>query len=1135
MNPCHILVVEDEAIVAMDLEDRLTAMGYRLAGVTVSGERALELVRHQRPDLVLMDIRLQGDMDGIETAEEMRRQFHVPVIFLTAYSEDATLERLKLAEPFGYILKPFNDRELKSTIEIALYKHRAEEEMRRLNRLYDVLSQVNQSVVRCRSREELLPTVCRLVVERGGMDLAWIGWLDPETSRIDPVAHFGDRFDILSHAQFYADDRPEGQGNPGKAVREGKPFVCNECGGGVCAYPSSMSPAHFGLLSCASFPLRFQGEVWGALNVCAAESGSFREREVQLLEEVAFDISFALDKIEGDIRRESAQEELAAERVRLRTLISTIPDLVWLKDAQGVYLVGNPAFECFMGVKEADLLGKTDYDFFPRALAEFFRTHDHNAVLAGKPTVNEEWVTYASDGRHVLLETIKTPMLDEQGQLVGVLGIARDITVARKAQEELHESEERFRLAMEATSDGLWDWDVSGGAVYYSPNYFRMLGYEPLEGPGKIDDWLDLVHPEDRERILAANEACIRNDAPAFSVEFRMRSHDGTWRWILGRGKATRRDPAGHALRMIGTHVDITERKRAEREIKRNEENALQLARENAIMVEIGRIISSTLDIDEIYEGFSEEVKKLIPFDRIVINMIDVEEGEVRNVYMAGDELHDRNVRDIYPLEGSGNAEMVRTKSALLIQTEEFDAYRDRFPMLASTFEAGFRSIMNIPLFSKGKTIGGLLLRSRKPFAYTDKEVKLAERIGSQIAGAIANAQLYAQRIEAEHRRAVAEAQLRQAQKMESLGTLAGGIAHDFNNILGIIVGYAQMAQWNAGEGNKASGDLQQVLRAAGRAKDLVQQILAFSRQHGQEKNPVQVGLIVKEALKMLRSSLPSTIDIQSNVASKSTILADPTQIHQVLMNLCANAAHAMGDGGTLEVNLMDIHLRAEDVPPHSGLQPGPHVCLTVKDTGVGIDPAIIDRIFDPFFTTKGVGVGTGLGLAVVHGIVKSHGGSIDVGSLPGKGTTFEVFFPTIGRTRNVEQTGGPLPRGRGRILVVDDEPALAMVMRAILERLGYAVDCRTSSVEALDAFRNQPADMPFDLVITDMTMPQLTGAELARQLHQLQPDLPIILCTGFSDRIDAEKAKELGMRGFCLKPVVLKDLAELVRKALQR
>ena len=325
MKPTSILVVEDEAVVAMNIEDRLAAMGYELAGSVPSGEEALTLVARQRPDLALMDIRLQGAMDGITAAEEIRSRFQLPVVFLTAFSEEATLERAKRAEPYGYILKPFDDRELKSVIEIAIYKHRAEAEILRLNRLYDVLSMVNQTVLRVSSPEELLPAVCRLVVERGAIDLAWIGRLDPVTSRIIPVAHFGTQSEILEDAEFFANGRPEGQGSQGKAIREGEPFVCNECVTADCLYPSSLAPARFGFQSCGSFPIRFQGRIWGVFSLCVRQAGFFRQREIELLREVAMDVSFALDMIEGEARRRRAEASLREREDFIRTILDHLP------------------------------------------------------------------------------------------------------------------------------------------------------------------------------------------------------------------------------------------------------------------------------------------------------------------------------------------------------------------------------------------------------------------------------------------------------------------------------------------------------------------------------------------------------------------------------------------------------------------------------------------------------------------------------------------------------------------------------------------------------------------------------------------------------------------------------------------
>lgn len=390
-------------------------------------------------------------------------------------------------------------------------------------------------------------------------------------------------------------------------------------------------------------------------------------------------------------------------------------------------------------------------------------------------------------------------------------------------------------------------------------------------------------------------------------------------------------------------------------------------------------------------------------------------------------------------------------------------------------------------------------------------------------------------RKKAEEERLRVEAQLRQAQKMEALGTLAGGIAHDFNNILGIIMGYTEMARLQAGEDDGAmQKELHQVLAAAHRAKDLVLQILAFSRRSEQANQPVQPALLAKEVLKMLRASLPSTIEIKSDVASRSVVMADPTQIHQVLMNLCTNAAHAMREsGGVLDVKLYDVQFMPEDPRPF-GLNPVPHVCLLVKDSGHGIDPSIIDLIFDPFFTTKGKGEGTGLGLSVVHGIVKSYGGSIEVESTPGQGTSFRVFFPAqVEAAVARESKAVSLPHGTEKLLLVDDEPALGGVVKRMLERLGYEVDFRMDSTEALNVFRRQVHQKPFRLVITDMTMPQLTGIDLAGELLRIQPDLPVILCTGFSEKISKERARSLGIRAFLMKPVVMSELAEAVRSVL--
>ncbi|MBI9083181.1 MAG: response regulator [Desulfobacterales bacterium] len=374
-------------------------------------------------------------------------------------------------------------------------------------------------------------------------------------------------------------------------------------------------------------------------------------------------------------------------------------------------------------------------------------------------------------------------------------------------------------------------------------------------------------------------------------------------------------------------------------------------------------------------------------------------------------------------------------------------------------------------------------------------------------------------------REIVLESQLLQAQKMESIGTLAGGIAHDFNNILSAIIGYTEISMHDTAS-DSVRGSLTKVLQAGQRAKDLVNQILAFSRQSAVEPRPAKVRLIVKEVLKLLRASLPATIEIRTDILSEATVMADPIQLHQVMMNLCTNASHAMGEtGGWLTVGL-------HDAAPAEGGDGDRWVRLTIRDTGCGISQKVIERIFDPFFTTKEKGVGTGMGLSVVHGIVAGLNGRINLASEVGKGSTFTVFLPALLPEKDaVAPPAEALVFGTERILFVDDEPFQVDLGRQILQRLGYRVTTETRSARALERFRQDPD--AFDLIITDMTMPELTGDRLAEALMAIRPDIPVILCTGYSERITGETAAAMGIRGFAIKPVVMKDIAKLIREVL--
>ena len=380
------------------------------------------------------------------------------------------------------------------------------------------------------------------------------------------------------------------------------------------------------------------------------------------------------------------------------------------------------------------------------------------------------------------------------------------------------------------------------------------------------------------------------------------------------------------------------------------------------------------------------------------------------------------------------------------------------------------------------------------------------------------------------------EEELFQARKMEAIGTLAGGIAHDFNNILAAILGYTDIIKLSLPADSPLEKDLNQIVLAGNRATDLIKQILTFSRKKKPQKEALEIQKTVKEAVTMMRSSLPASIDIQEDIDEPcGMVCADPTNIHQIIINLFTNGVHAIGnEQGTLHVRLKPVDISPDRVEDKPGVKPGSFVKLTVRDSGQGIDDVTMSRIFDPYFTTKEQGAGTGLGLAVIHGIVEDNRGFIEVESMTGQGTAFHIFLPILNKkqpNKPPKKISTPLPKGNERILFVDDEVDLTRISYALLNSLGYRVTVETRSLIALEKFQNDPNS--FDLLITDHTMPELTGADLARSLLNLRPDLPIILCTGYTAALSEHEALQLGIKKYVIKPLSTRRLAKIVREVL--
>lgn len=647
-------------------------------------------------------------------------------------------------------------------------------------------------------------------------------------------------------------------------------------------------------------------------------------------------MGFALDITE----RKTNELEIERGEARMRALIERMPDLVWLKDPDGVYLSCNHKFERFFGETEENIKGRTDYDFVDSKLADFFRKNDKIAMAADKPVINEEEIVYADDGHREILETIKTPVYDLHGNLIGVLGIGRDITSRKKTELQLKESRDMFEKVFNSHLDAIFILDT--------------------QKPPKI---------------VESNSAAER---------------------IFGYTKQE----------FTGGTVD-------------------------------------RFHVDSAYlKQFQEELYPVIAKNEFLHNF---------------------------------RFEMKRRDGSI-------------FPTEHTVLE----------------------LKNNKN-----------ERIG------------WVSNIRDLSEKKIAEEKIQHLQRMESIGSLASGIAHDFNNILFPIMGISELMMEDFDEKTVEWANAREIFNAGKRGRDLIKQILAISRQSKSETMPVRYQQVLKEVLKLIRSTIPANIKIEQNIAQNcGPIRANPTQLHQVAMNIITNAYHALEDSGTISVKLAEQILNASDLAG-TACRPGRYAVLTVSDTGCGISKELMGKIFDPYFTTKKMGKGSGLGLAVVNGIVQEHKGAIKVESEKDKGSIFKVYLPIFEKTgiKTKSDVHKNLPEGNEKILLVDDEVLISEVAKQALERLGYKVLSLTQSLDAFELVKENPN--AFDLVISDLAMPNMTGDQLAVEIKAVRSDLPVIICTGFNDKLDIDEMKKMGIAGVLGKPVERAELAEMVRKVL--
>ncbi len=781
-----------------------------------------------------------------------------------------------------------------------------------------------------------------------------------------------------------------------------------------------------------------------------------------------------IDQLEQKLSHlKGAEQALKRERDFINEILHWSASPIVVIDLKGYIVTFNRASQNLSGYHFEDVRDKPFWEILISAEErDGVKAAITNVIDKGLPEKSiNYWIT--KDGSKRLISWVNSILKKPDGTIEYILCTGQDITEQKKAEAALHQNEEKYRELVQHANSIILRIDTQGRVKFINEFAQSFFGFTEAEliNQNIVDKILPPTESSGRDLKAMFNDI-IQNPAQYLNNENENIKRDGQRVWVAWTNKAIC-DENGNIVEILCVGNDITERKKADKALGESEAR---------------------------FKILFEHAPDPIYINKLDGTIVDGNQAAERLTGYCRAELIGKNIAEIGLLTED---DFPRALGVQAKNRKGESSGPDEFVLKRKDETMVYAEISAIPVIIEGQELVLGIARDVMERRTAEKETKKLE------------------------------AQLRQAQKMEAIGTLAGGIAHDFNNILSGIVGFAELAMIKTSEESSLHDNLQEIYRAGLRARDLVKQILTFSRQAEQDLQPVRIKLIIKEALRFLRSSLPSSINIRPNIVSDAQVLADPTQIHQVLMNLCANAKHAMREtGGVLEVALEEVPLNPEIAIAQSEAGADLYLKLTVADSGEGMPPEVREKIFDPFFTTKGKEEGTGLGLAVVHGVVKSCGGFITVSSMEGKGTIFNVFFPVIqAREEAPAELKGPIPAGSECVLLVDDEKILADIGQQMLERHGYQVVSRTSSIEALELFKAKPDH--FDLVITDMTMPNMSGLELASEIIVLRPQMPIILCTGFSEGITPARAKAIGIKAFMMKPLALDDLLRTTRNVL--